>query len=121
VNQIMQKVVMLVSMAAASWSLVPGDVTEVTDEIAASWLENGIAKLYVQEDVKTIEFTHDEPQAVEELTENNQEPLEQEAPEERAEPVADLKSLGGGWYELPNSERVRGKEEATEALKNLNV
>jgi hypothetical protein len=116
----MQKVVMLVSMAAATWSLVPGDVTEVSDEIAASWLENGIAKPYVQENVKTIEITHDKQQPVE-LTEEHHELQEPEALEEKEEPKAELKSLGGGWYELPNGERVRGKEEAIEALKILNV
>lgn len=30
-------------------------------------------------------------------------------------PVA-LKHLGGGWYELPNGERIRGKEAAMKAV-----
>jgi hypothetical protein len=31
----------------------------------------------------------------------------------------DIKSLGSGWYELPNGEKVQGKEKADEALKEL--
>lgn len=30
-----------------------------------------------------------------------------------------LKHVGGGWFELPNGEKVKGKEEALEALKEL--
>lgn len=32
-------------------------------------------------------------------------------------PKTELKHVGGGWYELPNGERVQGKEAAEEALK----
>ncbi|WP_053601047.1 hypothetical protein [Bacillus sp. FJAT-18017] len=35
-------------------------------------------------------------------------------------PIVGLKHLGGGWYLLPNGEKVQGKEEAEEALANLN-
>lgn len=30
-----------------------------------------------------------------------------------------LKNLGGGYYELPNGEKVRGKEKALKALKKV--
>lgn len=30
-----------------------------------------------------------------------------------------LKNLGGGYYELPNGEKVRGKEKALKALKKM--
>lgn len=30
-----------------------------------------------------------------------------------------LKPLGGGWYELPNGERIRGREDAEAALAAL--
>lgn len=30
-----------------------------------------------------------------------------------------IKHTGGGWYELPNGEKVKGKEEAENALKEL--
>lgn len=30
-----------------------------------------------------------------------------------------IKHIGGGWWELPNSERVKGKEDAENALKSL--
>ncbi|ELK38878.1 hypothetical protein D478_27374 [Brevibacillus agri BAB-2500] len=32
-----------------------------------------------------------------------------------------LKKLGGGYYELPNGEKVKGKENALEALKALSA
>lgn len=32
-----------------------------------------------------------------------------------------LKKRGGGYYELPNGEKVKGKENALEALKALNA
>lgn len=32
----------------------------------------------------------------------------------------DLKHVGGGWYLLPNGEKVQGKDEAVEALAGLN-
>lgn len=34
-----------------------------------------------------------------------------------SEETADIKHVGGGWYELPNGEKVQGKDEAIEALK----
>jgi len=33
-------------------------------------------------------------------------------------PKGELKHTGGGWYELPNGEKVQGKEEAQAALDN---
>lgn len=30
-----------------------------------------------------------------------------------------IKHTGGGWYELPNGEKIQGKEEALEALAGL--
>jgi len=31
-------------------------------------------------------------------------------------PKDDIKHVGGGWYELPNGEKVKGKDEALAAL-----
>jgi hypothetical protein len=33
----------------------------------------------------------------------------------------DIKSLGGGHYQLPNGEKVRGKEEALKKLEELQI
>lgn len=33
--------------------------------------------------------------------------------------TADIKHIGGGWYELPNGEKVQGKDEAIEAIEVL--
>lgn len=38
---------------------------------------------------------------------------------EEDEVVGDLKHVGGGYYELPNGERVKGKDEAVKALAEL--
>ncbi len=35
-------------------------------------------------------------------------------------PYDGIKHLGGGYYELPNGEKVRGKDKATAALEELN-
>ncbi|GLY09594.1 hypothetical protein [Pseudobacillus badius] len=32
---------------------------------------------------------------------------------------AELKHTGGGWYELPNGEKIQGKEEALAALEEI--
>ena len=101
----MPQVQMLVSMAASSWSVVPGDVMEVTEEVEASWVENGIAKAFKPPEQKVIEHVN--------------EPAEEEPAEEPKE-EAKLESLGGGWYLLPNGEKVHGKAEAQEAFKKLN-
>lgn len=41
--------------------------------------------------------------------------LEEQPSEEKME----IKHTGGGWYELPNGEKVKGKEEAEKALKEM--
>jgi hypothetical protein len=128
----MPKVVMLVSMAAANWSLVPGDVTEVIDEVSEAWVENGIAKLYEPHEVKAVEINNDvmEPEELELIDTNQEEsiPVDPiETPTVSMEPNIDageeqgIKHVGGGWYLLPNGEKVQGKDEALEALKSLNV
>ena len=40
-----------------------------------------------------------------------------ETPENASLPKAEPKHVGGGWYELPSGERVRGKEEAIRKTK----
>ncbi len=94
-------------MASANWSIIPGDVTEVNEETAAAWVENNIAKHYVQEEVKVVQI-------------NAEIPLENPPVDEvgATEPL-EIKHVGGGWYQLPNGEKVQGKEEAQEALKEL--
>lgn len=37
-----------------------------------------------------------------------------------AEDNPEIKHVGGGYYELPNGEKVKGKEKALETLKTLN-
>lgn len=47
---------------------------------------------------------------------------EAEEPDDVDDPLAgDLKPLGGDWFELPNGERVRGREAAEEQLAGLYI
>jgi hypothetical protein len=47
-----KRIKMLTAMAASSWSLSPGQITEVNAEIAKAWEAAGIAKL-VEDEVET--------------------------------------------------------------------
>ena len=38
-------------------------------------------------------------------------------PENAMRPKAKPKHVGGGWYELSNGEKIRGKEKAIEAMR----
>jgi hypothetical protein len=44
-----RRVKMLTSMVAADWSLSPGQITEVDEEVAHAWSEAGIADLVANE------------------------------------------------------------------------
>jgi hypothetical protein len=39
-----------------------------------------------------------------------------ELPANQEPPAQEPKHIGGGWYELPNGERVKGKDEAYAAM-----
>jgi hypothetical protein len=86
---------MLTSMAGAFESYSPGDLVLVSDEAAVAWAEAGIAELHVEASQKVKEL------------------------EETGDIGEELKHLGGGVYELPNGEKVRGKANAQEALDAL--
>ncbi len=104
----MAQVVMLVSMAADNWSLMPGNVTEVSDEVANEWVLNGIAKLSEPPEVKVIE----RPDPI--VADTTEAPIElNELPPEG------IRHVGGGWYLLPNGDKVQGKDEALDELKIL--
>lgn len=51
-----------------------------------------------------------------EAPKDESDPVEETTKESEEEP--ELKHLGGGYYELPNGEKVQGKEKALEALKD---
>jgi hypothetical protein len=87
-------VVMLVSMAGAYESYVPGDKVLVSDEVADAWVGAQIAEIFEEKPQKVTELEPDDP-------------------------IEGLKHLGGGYYELPNGEKVRGKDSALEALAAL--
>ncbi|WP_141434388.1 hypothetical protein [Bacillus sp. 03113] len=105
----MVKVMMLVSMAAETWSLVPGNVTEVTEEVATSWINAGLAKSYEQQEVKVVEIK----------PEKNDSAIEINLEKNEIDILEGLNHVGGGWYLLPNGEKVQGKEEALAELAKL--
>lgn len=93
----MEKVIvtMLVTLAGPNQILEQDKKYEVNQETADAFVEAGIAK----KDVVS-----------EKSNEDDNGPLNEDG----------LKHLGGGWYELPNGEKVKGKEEALAALKIAN-
>lgn len=64
--------------------------------------------VYESEDAKRVEF----------LIENG---FLASAEQEREENLSQLNHVGGGYYELPDGEKVKGKTEALAALKELEV
>ena len=48
-----KRVKMLTSMAAPDWSVAPGEIMEVTAEVADAWAKAGIAQLVDKDDVET--------------------------------------------------------------------
>lgn len=79
----------------------PGDVYETDDPDRAAFLQGkGPAK---PKNGARLGAMIDDPPPVE--LPANQEP-----------PAQEPKHIGGGWYELPNGERVKGKDEAYTAM-----
>ena len=84
---------MLVSVASAYWSYAVGDELELDDELANTWDTVGHCKI---------------------LSSESEDP---ELTEEDLELGEELINLGGGWYELPDGQKIKGKTAALEALK----
>lgn len=80
-----------------------GDFVVLPDQLAQSW--DGSAVEIVKEETGGVETATDERQAVE-TTSNTPRDVSQY-------------HTGGGWYELPNGERVRGKDDAQQVLNEL--
>jgi hypothetical protein len=121
-------------MAGANFSLSPGELVEVNEEVATSWVENGIAKPFVPPEVKVIQHNPEVPEPTNEdpgtADSDNEDsaPIDLTKPTDNLElkvedqgqaPVNELKHVGGGWYLLPNGEKVHGKEAAEGELKKL--
>lgn len=87
----MPVVKMKISMAAATYSYVPGDLVMVTDAVAAEWIQIGHAEAYEEKPVKVSDLDQDN---------------------DDADPIPGLKLVSRGLYELPNGEQVQGKKEA---------
>ena len=84
---------MLVSVASAYWSYAVGDELELDDELANTWDTVGHCKI---------------------LSSESEDP---ELTEEDLELGEELINLGGGWYELPDGQKIKGKTAALETLK----
>lgn len=77
-----------------------GEVVELDSQLAKNWVRLGFAKPAGNSNISGSKDNHlnlEDPQGNEEWP----------------------KHLGGGWYMLPNDEKVQGKEEAMEAMKAL--
>lgn len=70
------------------------------------------SKLYKKGDT----YTHEDANRVAFLVEKGYLEKSKQPPEENED---ELKHVGGGYYELPNGEKVQGKEKALEALAEL--
>lgn len=100
----MKKVIMKVSIAALCWSYYPGQEATLEDELAEAWHNCGHCKI-VGDAEESAEQTHiDNPIVIDNLA--------------KPAPV-ELKHLGGGYYQLSNGEKVKGKDVALEAQKVL--
>ncbi len=95
------KIKILTSLAGINFSYSVGQIAEVDDKTAIHWVKAGLAEPV---DAKQFENAVIEP------------------PENAALKAAKdkyPKHIGGGWYELPNGEKVKGKDEALEAMAKL--
>lgn len=68
--------------------------------------------------VRGSKFKSSDKKRITELTEKGHlEAVETATPKSAKVETADVKHVGGGVYELPDGERVKGKEEAEKAVK----
>lgn len=74
-----------------------------------------VGSQYVTDDQERIQFLND-AEYVEGATEVVSNP---DHTAEDDDPNTEIKHVGGGYYELPNGEKIKGKENAEEALKAL--
>ena len=88
------KIKMLTTSAGPEGCKMAGSIYD-ENEVKAKELVNGFYAVYVDESEKVIKRTEDKTDNLE------------------------LNYLGGGYYELPNGEKVKGKAAALEALKAL--
>jgi hypothetical protein len=72
-----------------------------------------VGDVYESDDAKRADFLQDKG-FLEEPSD-----AENENEKENEDDGQDIKHVGGGYYELPNGEKVRGKEAALEALNAL--
>ena len=79
----MMRIKMLSASAGANVSRRKGEIYDVEDAKAKRMIDAGVAEEAPAQKRETADFK-----------------------------PAELRHLGGGWYELPNGEKVQGREEA---------
>jgi hypothetical protein len=79
-----------------------GEIVEIDENLFKTWQSKGIAQ------IPSMEITSDKQSETGGVTQDNLDDLKDK-----------MKHVGGGYYELPNGEKVKGKEAAIEALKVL--
>jgi hypothetical protein len=78
----------------------------------------GVGSTYYTENPERAQYLQSWGYLGEEV-ETNPEIQNKTSTQDEESEVDGLKSLGGGWYELPDGFKVQGKDEAIEALKEL--
>jgi len=91
--KILKKCRMNVGIASSDWSYYPGQEVLLDDDLSATWNENGHCTIL--EDIPEPEVPNVPEQVLQEIV-----------------------SLGGGWYQVPDGNRFRGKAAAEEYLMN---
>jgi hypothetical protein len=70
--------------------------------------------IYETSDPERVAFLQSKGRLGAMIEEPAEPPSNQESPAQ--EPAKETKHVGGGWYELPDGRRVKGKEEALAAM-----
>ncbi|MFE3978703.1 MULTISPECIES: hypothetical protein [unclassified Priestia] len=76
----------------------------------------GIGGFFSSEDAERVAYLGDLGFVSKEVKEIKPEPVEVKQKETADKPP--FKHVGGGWYELANGERVKGKQKALEAIES---
>jgi hypothetical protein len=91
-----------------------GEIYETNSLDRAKYLQK---KAALGDQIAEPEIPEQSTKVHEEAQELDSEPARELEPEPEPEPQ--LKHIGGGWYELPGGERIKGKEAALNALPKL--
>jgi len=112
------KVKVLTGIASPDWAYAPGDIAEIDPDEAQRWIKAGIAAP-LEGKIETATVKPPEKAVREPVETATKEPPEtaDALPEQKESEWP--KHVGGGYYELSNGKKVRGKESALKVQKEL--